>query len=297
LGQYTPHIGFVVVALVAAAVAWALLRNRGPTRRKDQFYRSDIDFKPALEGLRREFQQSIRTNEAAASRTSAIGEKVIAAVKPIEAALRHLHDRIDALERRADLLDETSVQLKGLVEERDGGRGEPEIIERVNSRCDGFEQQLSAMAAQLSSLKRTIDNVLERNGGEDDRSSAIETSLPVFLGKLEDMSRRLTQTEGQVPSILSAIESMAHSIADLKLFSEQAVQKQLQLGARLTSSRREPTDVPTSEQNAGDGVEYATVEQEEATDEGRGSFRAMPIKLPGGATVIHRPEPRRGTLG
>jgi hypothetical protein len=263
LSQYAIHIGFLVVGLIAAAGAWALLRNRRPLRREDPSYRIYVDFQRTLEGLRREFQQSITTNEAAASRTSALGERVIAAVKPIEAALRHLRDRMYELERRVDSLDETSVGLKSLLEERDRGRQESEIIE--DKRYERFEQQLSAMAGQLSSLKRTIDDVSERNGKDDDRSRTLESSLAAFQGRVEDMSLRLTQTEDQVSSILSAIESMAQSIAGLKLFSEQAVQNPSQRETPFTSSPREPIDVPpadpNSDQNADGGVEDATFEQ------------------------------------
>jgi hypothetical protein len=85
LGQYALEIGLALFAVIAALAAWAVLHKRGSIRgdRVDrESYAAPSDFSRALEDLRREFQKAVEAAQATGTRAAAIGEKVIAALKP-----------------------------------------------------------------------------------------------------------------------------------------------------------------------------------------------------------------------
>jgi hypothetical protein len=116
LGQYALHIGLALVVLIAALAAWAILHKRRAIRRDTEIDTGRPD--PALHDLRREFRQAIEAAQATASGATTIGEKVIAAVKPIEAALRNLSSRLSELEQRADANDDYRQTLNRRCEHR-----------------------------------------------------------------------------------------------------------------------------------------------------------------------------------
>ena len=99
----TLEIGFALVALTLGLAGWGLFLRRQWARREDEISIGYSDLERALDDLRTEFQHSVETTSSRATR---IGERVLAAVKPIEVALRDFSSRIANVESRANASDQ-----------------------------------------------------------------------------------------------------------------------------------------------------------------------------------------------
>jgi hypothetical protein len=255
LGQYALHIGLALVALIAALAAWAVSRKRRSIRREDEIYIGRSAFERALETLRHELQQSIEASQATASRAAEIGEKVIAAVKPIEVALRDLSGRIAELEWRAEASDELSADLKSSLRAQDSASEEnARAVEGINVRLGGFEQQLIAVFNQLSNLKQVIEGMAVRNDKNSEELRTINTSLAAVQSQMDDLSQCVNLGERGLTDLSIKTESIAESVASLKSSSQQAEQQLADGERRLASKLAEPEAVPNGPPTAVNGI-------------------------------------------
>jgi hypothetical protein len=255
LGQYALHIGLALVALIAALAAWAVSRKRRSIRREDEIYIGRSTFERALENLRRELQQSTEASQATASRAAEIGEKVIAAVKPIEVALRDLSSRIAELERRAEGSDELPADLKSSLRAQDSASEEnARAGEGINVRLGGFEQQLIAVFKQLSSLKQVIEGMAVRNDENSEELRTINTSLAAVQSQMDDLSQCVNLGERGLTDLSVKTESIAESVASLKSSSQQAEQQLADVERRLASKLAKPEVVPNGPPTAVNGI-------------------------------------------
>jgi hypothetical protein len=265
LGQYALHIGLALVVLIAALAAWAILHKRRAIRRDTEIDTGRPD--PALHDLRREFRQAIEAAQATASGATTIGEKVIAAVKPIEAALRNLSSRLSELEQRADANDELSADFKSSLRAQEGASEEnARVVERINVRLERFEQQLIAASDQLSKLNQMIEGMTAGNEKNSAALRSINTSLTAIQSQMDGLSQRLGLSETDLADLSTKIVSMGESVGSLRSSSQQAAQKLADLERRLASeAKNELSDVgdqtaPVDRGLEGDGGNKQTVD-------------------------------------
>jgi hypothetical protein len=253
LSQYALLIGGSFVTLIAALAAGAilliLLKSRA-IRRGIEIARPDVE--PALDDLRRELGQAIEAGQAAASRATAIGEKVIAAVRPIVAALRDLGSRLSDLERRADASDELSSDLKWSLRAQEGASGEnARVVEGINVRQGGFEHQLIVISDQLSNLKRMIEGMAAQNEENSEPLRTINTKLAAIQNQMDGLSQRVALGETGLADLSTKIVSIAESAASLESSSQQAEQQLAALERHLSLkpavSEQEDQNVPPTD--------------------------------------------------
>src|SRR5258708_2908168 len=250
LSQYALHIGVALFALIAAFAAWAVLHRSGWVRRsggrfEEEGHVGHYDFDRELEALRRELQHSIEANQATARRTAEIGENVISAVRPIYSALRDMSSRIAGLERRADVSDELSADLKSSLRGQESSSEEnARIVEGINVRLGRFEQQLAATSDQLLSLNWMTEATTARNKENSEELSTINTGLAAVQRQMGGLSQRVDLGQKDQTDLSTRIWSMADLIASLKSSSEQAAQQLADLERRFASKPALPEVVP-----------------------------------------------------
>jgi uncharacterized protein YoxC len=239
LSQYALSFGLALIIVLAAALAAAIMfRKRGLTRGRsnhtdDNHYATYIDFDRALKAFRREFWHSLDGAQSAARSATTIGERVIAAIKPIELALRDLNNRLVNLEQRAN--DPIAAEQKHSSEESG------HVVDNVHLK--GLERQLIAVTDQISSLKQLIEGVRERESDRSTSIEAIDAKLADIQSKIDCLNPRLDHVENRqadllnlnnslVDSLTSLREKTAQRVADLE---QRFVAKATELEARLSS--------------------------------------------------------------
>jgi hypothetical protein len=236
LSQYAPHIGLVLVALITALAAWAILHKRRTVQRGDEIHTEPRNVEPAVADLQPELRHAIETAQATAGTAVAVGDKVIAAVRPIEAALRDLSGRLSKLEQRADANDALSADLKSSLRAQEGAaRENARVVEGINVRLGEFEHQLIAVSDQLSGLKQMIEAMKARNGENSEPLRTIDTNLAVIRSQMDDLSQRLDSGQRSLADLSTKTVSIEELVASLKSTSQQAEQKLADLERRLPS--------------------------------------------------------------
>jgi chromosome segregation ATPase len=181
LSEYAPAL----VVLILGLAGWGLLLRR-------QWY---SDLKRALDDLRTEFQHSIETTSSRATR-------VLAAVKPIELALRDFSGRVANVESRANASDQMSASLQSSLRAQESTSKQlARTVETMNSRLEIFQQDLTVVSGQLSTLRQMIEAMTARNDKHDEKQSTIEVSLGAVQGQMADQLEgvNLGQTEPAKP--------------------------------------------------------------------------------------------------
>jgi chromosome segregation ATPase len=274
VSPYALHIGLALVVIVVALGAWAILHSRASKRqyRKDQndnyIQRSDLDH--GLDSLRRELQHSIEASQAAATD---IGEKVIAAVKPIESALRDFNNRIIELEARTETSDKLSVQLQSSLGEHERISEEnARTVERINGRVERFEGQLMAAIDRLSSLKQMIEGTTTHNEKNGEALQAISASLAVIRSEIYSLSQRLDLKERDQTDLSNRTESIADSFASLKIASEKIAQRISDLETR---ARSRPVEQGTPSEPA--SVTEARTKENVEDESPSGRAKTLPV--------------------
>jgi chromosome segregation ATPase len=194
LGSYAVYVGVAFVATLVALAALATLRGHLPI----YFNRTELDGEAlraemtrSLTIIRAELHSAVAKAEAAAANARRIGEGVIAAVKPIEGALRHLSSRIAAMELRADASDRLHADHKSSAERLQSSAGEMDV------RLNEIRRQLAATTDRLSSLDETMREVTlnstESNRivtGIDGRLREIDEQFARFSDRVDRVSTR-----------------------------------------------------------------------------------------------------------
>jgi hypothetical protein len=236
LTQYGLAFGLALIALAAALAAATMFRKRDLIRaRSDHTHDSHCvtytDFDRALEACRREFGHSLNGAQTAARNATIIGEKVIAALEPIELALRDLNNRLVNLEKLVAAGQKHSSEESGHAVD--------------NAHLKGPERQLIAVTYQISSLKQIIEGVRER---ESDRSTSIETidaKLTDIQTRIDCLNPRLVHVENRQADLLTVSNSLVGSLTSLREKTTQRL-ADLEQGfvARATELEARPSSGP-----------------------------------------------------
>jgi cell division septum initiation protein DivIVA len=173
IGDYVFQVSVIaLIVLTGATAAWIASRR--------QRYVKSIEFKRSIEALRLEFGRSIDEARAATTRKStAVGDKLLSVIKPIDTSVTELNARLARLEERADSVEAfvAGPQQNALQE-----------TTQIAARLRKLEQKLSAVTDQVSSLEQTIDGANRR---DQVRNNAIEVRLTTTEKQLGDLLRRL----------------------------------------------------------------------------------------------------------
>ena len=196
LNQYALLFGLALIVLIAALAAAIVFQKRrliGGRHRDSENgkYIEYPDFERSIAALRHEFRHSIDGAQASARKATTVGENVIAAVKPIELALRHLNSRLATLEEQAGVNANLLVELKSSIDAQEQFSEEGErAVGRIASRVEEFEQQIAAVTDQLPTLKEMIERLREDadrriTGVIDDQIAEIQKQINVLISRLD----------------------------------------------------------------------------------------------------------------
>ena len=97
MGTFALNIGYALIGVAAVVAVWIVwMKRRAPKPRPW------LGLPRELEALRTDFEESIDGAHAEAQRATKIGETFVAALKPIDQAIRDFKNRITELEKRAE---------------------------------------------------------------------------------------------------------------------------------------------------------------------------------------------------
>ena len=97
IGDYIFQVSVGLVVLTGATAAWIILRRRG--------YVKSVEFRRAIEALRLEFRRSIDEGLAATRRATAVSDKLLSVIEPIDTSVTDLSARLARLEDHADVVE------------------------------------------------------------------------------------------------------------------------------------------------------------------------------------------------
>jgi hypothetical protein len=267
LSEYALEIGFALVALALGLTGWGLFLGRPRSRREDELSIAYSDLEQALDELRSEFQQSI---EASLSSTTGIGEKVLAAVKPIEAALRDFSSRIANLEIRANASDQMSAGLQSSLQAQESTLKQlARTVETMNSRLEIFQQELTAVSGRLSTLRQMIEGITARNDNHDEKLSTVEISLGAVQGQMADLLPRVSLGETEFTKLSSKTESMVASVTVLESSTRQTDRRVSDLERHFASKLGKPEELLPGAPIGGDSIPTESVTDTSADAEAR----------------------------
>ena len=201
LGSYAVYVGVALVATLVAVATLATLRGHLSI----YFNRTELDgdalraeMTRSLTIIRAELHSAVAKAEAAAGNARRIGEAVIAAVKPIEGALRHLSSRIAAMELRADASDRLHADHKSSAERLQSSlENNAHAAGEMDVRLNEIQRQLAATTDRLSSLEETMREVTLNSAeshrivtGIDGRLREIDEQFAKFSDRVDRVSTR-----------------------------------------------------------------------------------------------------------
>jgi chromosome segregation ATPase len=231
LSPFAFVIGAALVVLIAAATAWAVRTGGGIRRGRSYDW---VKLPSELPTILGEFQHSIEGAQEDARRAAKTSEAIMAAVGPIELALRDFKKRITELEKRTDENERQSAELKSsLVERQVSLEGNTRAIERSNARLDGFDQQSRAVADTLSGLKQTTENGISQHKAASEELRAINSALAAIQARLTGLSQRVDVEETGQAHLSALAESVANAVAALKNGSNETAQRIAALEPRV----------------------------------------------------------------
>jgi chromosome segregation ATPase len=164
LSPYTLLIALALIVIIAAA-AWAVLREFSSIRRR-------------LEAV-----------ESNATTLEKIGQNVIAAVKPIELALKDLNSRVVVLEERTTANDQLLSELMSSVAQQQSVLDEKEVVlAELNIRVG---EQLATITHQLSTVEQMIERETTLNAERSESIGDIDAKLSGVDNRIAALTRRL----------------------------------------------------------------------------------------------------------
>lgn len=171
ISDYALQVGVALVVLTATAV-WII--SRRPR------YVKSADFKRGIEALRLEFRRSIDEARAATTKkATAVGDKLLSVIKPIDRSVTDLNVRFARLEERADAVEDFMAgPHKNVLREN----------EQIDARLRRLEQRLTTLTDQVSSIEQTTDGASLR---DQERNNSIEVRLTSTEKQMDDLFPRL----------------------------------------------------------------------------------------------------------
>jgi tetrahydromethanopterin S-methyltransferase subunit B len=179
LGFYAFYACVALVATFTALATWAMSRGRISIH----FNRSRPEDD---QSLRAEIARTLETARTAMR----IGEAVIAAMRPIQAALRDLSSRIAAMEHRAD----ESYRLHV---------GHPSIDNRLQSPFENTTRAVDEMDIQLTHVRLIAIT---------DRLCSIDQSIEGLTLQIAEGNRAITEVEHRVGAIDERIAQLSSRV-------------------------------------------------------------------------------------
>jgi hypothetical protein len=171
ISDYALQVGVALVVLTATAV-WII--SRRPK------YVKSADYKRGIEALRLEFRRSIDEARAATTKkATAVGDKLLSVIKPIDTSVTDLNVRFARLEERADAVEDFMAgPQKNVLREN----------EQIDARLRKLEQRLTTLTDQVSLIEQTIDGASLR---DQERNNSIEVRLTSTEKQMDDLFPRL----------------------------------------------------------------------------------------------------------
>jgi chromosome segregation ATPase len=175
ISDYAFQVGCALVVLTAATAAWIIFRRPR--------YVKSADYKRGIEALRLDFRRSIDEARAATTRkATAVGDKLLSVIKPIDRSVTDLNVRFARLEERADAVEAFMAgPQKNVLQEN----------EQITARLRKLEQRLTALADQVSLIEQTIDGTSLRDQERNNSLEAINSRLVSTQQQVDDLLPRL----------------------------------------------------------------------------------------------------------
>ena len=230
LSPYLLQIARAPVGTVASIAVCIVTRTRVSIRNRFKNFLNDnplkiIEFERELEAIRSEFRQSAENVQSTARNAARIGENVIAAVKPIELALRDLNGRIIALEGRTATTDPLFTNSRSSDgEQRDIADETDRAFAEIDVRLKRIQQQLTTVIDQHSTLEKMFEGVTAWKNESSEMIGSIDVRLAAVDGYIESLARRLDQEQKERADLSTLTKSLPQSIASPKTTPEQAAQ-------------------------------------------------------------------------
>ena len=238
MSPYILPIGLTLIVIVAIG-AWALLREFGSLRKR-------------LEAL-----------ESNATALEKIEQNVIAAVKPIELALKDLNSRAVVLEDRTEANDQLLTELNSSVAQQRSALDEKAIVlAELDARVGA---QLATITHQLSTIEMMIERETTLNVEQSASIGNIDAKVSVVENRMSALVRRLELGENKRAELSELIAFMPDSITRLNSASEHTADTLRNLDRDLTTIRSK-----LAELEAGSAQAVADVplhEDQKETDE------------------------------
>jgi DNA repair exonuclease SbcCD ATPase subunit len=171
IGDYVFQIGVALVVLTGTIAPWVISRRRR--------YVKSVEFKRGIEALRLEFRRSIDEARAATARKiTAVNEKLLSVIRPIDTSVADFNVRFAKLEEHADSVEAFMAgPQKNVLHEN----------EQIAVRLRKLEQKLTALADQVALIEQTIDGV---NLRDQERHNSIEVRLASTEKQMNDLFPR-----------------------------------------------------------------------------------------------------------
>jgi chromosome segregation ATPase len=221
LGLYFLVGGLAVIAAIAALI-W-IVRRSGFTPKPSRALAPDSQgegesLSTELETIRSEFRGAIEAARAASIRATSIGAKFIAALKPVDTALRDLINRIDALEVRSRAYDQTLDNFNSSIDKQSNSLNKASTdAERLGADQKQLEQQLLALVEQISSLNNeTVKLVSDRTAKSDVRIEAINAQITEIRTTVDSLVTSVHFTEHGQGNLSAGVELNANQPSKLE---------------------------------------------------------------------------------
>jgi chromosome segregation ATPase len=238
LSPYTLLIALTLIVIVAVA-AWAVLREFSSMRKR-------------LEAV----QSTARTIEK-------VGQDVMAAVKPIELALKDLNSRVVVLEDRTEANDQLLSELTSSVAQQQSTLDEKAILlAELNVRVG---EQLATITHQLSTIESMIERETALNAEQSGSIGNIDAKLSAVENKIAALARRIELGESKRAELSELIAFMPESIARLNSASDHTAETLRNLDGDLATVRSRLAELEAQSTEA--VVDVCVQENQKDTDE------------------------------
>jgi chromosome segregation ATPase len=235
---YTLAIALTLTVIVAVA-AWAVLREFSSIRKR------------------------LEAAESNAASLQRIGQNVIAAVTPIELALKDLNNRVVVLEDCTEANDQLLPVLASSVAQQQSTLDEEAIVlAELNVRVG---EQLATIAHQLSTTEKMIERETTLNAGQSESIGNIDAKLTAVENRIAASARRLELGENKRAELSELIAFMPDSITRLNSASGHTADTLRNLDRDLATIRSKLAELEAQSTEA--VVDVPLQEDQKETDE------------------------------
>jgi chromosome segregation ATPase len=225
--------------MTGAVAAWALLREFSSIRKR-------------LEAA----ESNARTIET-------VGQNVMAAVKPIELALKDLNSRVVVLEDRTEANDQLLSELTSSVAQQQSTLDEKAmVLAELDLRVG---EQLATITHQLSTSEKMIERETTLNAEQSEAIGNIDAKLSVAENRIAALVRRIELGDNKRAELSMVIAFIPDSIARLTSASEHTADTLRNLDRDLAIIRSKLAELKA--QSAQAVVDVPLLEDQKETDE------------------------------